>query len=284
MSQPAYRPERIVEESRRLARNARPWVVVAARAGHAAKGTVYVLVGALSAAAAVGRTARPADSDDAFALLLGTTAGPVLVLLIALGLLAYAAWQLIRAATDADHEGSDVKGIVSRLSDVVSGVVYGAFAFVAGTMAMTGPGPGGDAQARDLTATVMAQPLGRWIVGVTGIVMVIGGALRIRRGWRGDLGPQLRLGELSDAARRAAIRFGRIGFAAQGIVIAIIGAFLVVATVELDPAQARGMGGALAAVAQQPYGRWLLGAMALGLVYYGLFELVRARYRSFRVG
>jgi hypothetical protein len=38
------------------------------------------------------------------------------------------------------------------------------------------------------------------------------------------------------------------------------------------------LGGALAHLAQAGYGRWLLGATAVGLLAYGLFGLLQARY------
>ena len=46
-----------------------------------------------------------------------------------------------------------------------------------------------------------------------------------------------------------------------------------------NPREARGIGGALHALARQPAGRWLFGAVAVGLAAYGLFVLLLARYR-----
>ena len=71
---------------------------------------------------------------------------------------------------------------------------------------------------------------------------------------------------------------GRIGFSARGIAFAIIGGFLLVAAVHARSDEARGLGGALATLAQQPFGPWLLGIVASGLVVYGAFMVVQARY------
>ncbi|MFL6257903.1 MAG: DUF1206 domain-containing protein, partial [Pyrinomonadaceae bacterium] len=43
--------------------------------------------------------------------------------------------------------------------------------------------------------------------------------------------------------------------------------------------EARGLSGALRALEQRPYGPYVLGAVALGLVAYGLYMFVEARYR-----
>jgi hypothetical protein len=63
------------------------------------------------------------------------------------------------------------------------------------------------------------------------------------------------------------------------VTFGIIGGFLIHAGLAADPTEARGLDGALAVLAQQPYGPWLLGVVALGLVAYGLFCLSQALYR-----
>ena len=79
-------------------------------------------------------------------------------------------------------------------------------------------------------------------------------------------------------------RWGRLGIAARGIVFGVVGTFLIRAALEYDPQEARGLGGALQTLAQQPFGPWLLGAVALGLVAYGLFMLSVSRYRHIETG
>ena len=57
----------------------------------------------------------------------------------------------------------------------------------------------------------------------------------------------------------------------------------ILAAVQAEPDTARGLGGALATLAEQPAGPWLLGLVAAGLIAYGLFMLVQARYRDVSV-
>ena len=77
-----------------------------------------------------------------------------------------------------------------------------------------------------------------------------------------------------------ATRAGRLGYAARGVVSGVIGAFLVQAAVQTDPDKALGLGGALRTLARQPFGPYLLGAVAAGLMAYGAFMFVMARYRK----
>jgi hypothetical protein len=66
---------------------------------------------------------------------------------------------------------------------------------------------------------------------------------------------------------------------ARGVVFGIIGVFLIQAALNSNASQARGLSGALRALEQQSYGQWVLGVVALGLVAYGLYMFVLARYR-----
>jgi hypothetical protein len=127
----------------------------------------------------------------------------------------------------------------------------------------------------------MAAPLGPWIVGVTGTVIVVVGLMFLWKGWRADVDSDLGSTPLHPGVRRWIVHFGRFGMVARGTVLTLIGAFLVVAVVDANPQEARGVAGALAALAQQPYGRWLLGAVATGFISYGLYEVLRARYSRF---
>ena len=67
--------------------------------------------------------------------------------------------------------------------------------------------------------------------------------------------------------------------AARGVVVGIMGGLLARAALNANPGQARGLGGALDSLHQQAWGTWLLALTATGLIVYGLFEYVRARYR-----
>jgi hypothetical protein len=51
---------------------------------------------------------------------------------------------------------------------------------------------------------------------------------------------------------------------------------------QYDAAEAQGLQGALVTLREAAYGRYLLGLVALGLIAYGITQLVKARYRVIR--
>jgi H+/Cl- antiporter ClcA len=75
------------------------------------------------------------------------------------------------------------------------------------------------------------------------------------------------------------ISLGRMGFAARGVVFVLIGGFLILAAIRSSSSEVHGLGGALQALQQQPYGWVLLALTAIGLFAFGIFGLVQARYR-----
>ncbi|MGM0784635.1 MAG: DUF1206 domain-containing protein, partial [Pseudomonadota bacterium] len=86
--------------------------------------------------------------------------------------------------------------------------------------------------------------------------------------------------EMNTAQRRLFEAITRWGLTARGLVFAIVGLFLCSAAWQADPSQAQGLGGALSVLARQPFGPWLLGLVALGLVGYGIYCLINAAFRD----
>jgi hypothetical protein len=265
---------------------ASPFVEKFARFGYAAKGVVYVLLGALAAMAALGHADGEVTGSKGVMQTLGQHPfGMILLGIVALGLAGYALWQFIRAIEDPENEGSDGKAIAKRAGFFGSGIIHVgltvyAIGIVIGARAANSGDGTGDANAQSWSAWAMSFPLGRWLVGGVGVGFLIYGLLQIVRAFKADLDKRLRLFEMPAEAVRAVVTVSRIGVAARGVVFGIIGTFLAQAAYHENPHEARGIGGALMAVQRQPYGPWLLVIVAFGLIAYGVYQLVRARYRQ----
>ena len=141
----------------------------------------------------------------------------------------------------------------------------------------------GNKGTQDWTARLLAMPLGQWLVGIVGLVVIGVGLAQIVKGYKADFNRELELDDIPSAHRNWVVISGRWGYIACGIVYAIVGGFLVNAALHSDPKQAKGVGSALDLLAHQPYGPWLLGIVAAGLVSYGVFMLVEARYKRIAV-
>lgn len=268
------------QAAREAAATARPAIEVLARAGYAAKGVVYTLVGGLALLAAVGSSGSTTGSRGALRSLLDRPYGLAMLAVVAAGLAGYALWCFVRAILDPERKGRDARGIAKRAVHFGKGVVHAALV-VAVIQMMRGAGGGGDDDrgARDWTAWLMSFPLGIWLVGAAGVAILLFGLRQLYRAWAIDMDEPLDLGKMGVAAHAWTARFSRLGMAARGVVFGLIGTFLVVAARHENPAAARGVGGALDAVRAQPYGAALLALVAVGLVAYGCFQFVLARYR-----
>ena len=260
------------------ARKASPWIERLARVGYVAYGVVYALVGVLAVQAAFGGGGKTPSQEGALRQVLLAPLGRVLLGIVAVGLLAYAAWRLFQGILDPENEGTGAKGVLKRIDHVLNGLFHAALAFTAGQLAL-GSGSGGGGSPDDWTARLMAQPFGRWLAVVAGAVIVGAGLYQLYKAYEADFRDELRTGEMSAREKKWATRSGRLGYAARGVVFGVIGVFLVQAALQTNPDEARGLGGALETLARQPLGPYILGAVAIGLVAYGVFMFVMARYR-----
>lgn len=250
-----------------------------ARFGYASKGVVYLLVGILAVQAALG-SSQATDSKGALRSIIDAPFGRVLLAVMALGLFSYAAWRAYSAVANPESDS-----VPRRLYAALTALIYGGLGLEATRLALrNGGGGGGEEGASHWTARALAQPFGAWLVGLAGAGLLLFGGSQLVHAWKAKLDDQLDLSQLEPARRAWVVRVARFGIAARGVVLLLIGAFVVQAAVEFDPSEAQGVGGALRSLEQQPYGSWLLGIVALGLAAYGVYELVRARYRRIRVG
>ena len=274
-----FSPNTVKGQSERLSREARRWIVPLARFGFAAQGVVHIIIGSLAALAAFHRGGRTTGSQGALVEILSQPYGQAMLGAIAAGFVGYTFWRLTQAIQDTDHKGSDAKGIVVRLGCALIGMIYGSLAITAGRL-IIGIGANDDEESsQEWTATLLAQPFGQWIVGAIGVGIIAFALHQCYLAYTAKFLEQLDRSAMSRRFDTWVRRVGRLGLSARGIVFMIIGVYLIVAALTANPNQARGLSGALRALEQQPFGPWTLGVVALGLMAYGLYMLLLARYR-----
>jgi hypothetical protein len=254
-----------------------PWVERLGRAGLAAKGFLYGIVGILAIKVALGGRAESPDRQGALRATAEQPFGKVLLTLLALGLAGYALWQLSIAVFDRDNEGERAKGLAKRAAALGRAGWYGVLCGLTVSMLLgNGSGNGNEQQK---TAGVFDLPGGRYIVYAAGLAFLGAAGFNGYRAITCKFKKSLKRGEMSEPEEAAATVIGMVGFLARAVVFCLIGLFLVKAAWEYDPKQAKGLDGALLELSQQPYGGLLLGAVAAGLLAYALYCLVQARYR-----
>jgi hypothetical protein len=249
--------------------------------GYAAKALLYITVGYLASQAAVGPGGKVTDTQGALREVHHVSYGRLLLFVIALGLLGYALWRVVEGVVDPERRGTSWKGLAVRAGFLLRGLFHAVLALTAFRLALhERAGEAGD-QAREWTARAFDLPAGELLVSLAAAYVAGYGLYQFYRAWSPKMERHLHLGELPQEIRRWVLGVSRFGIAARGIIFCLIGFFLVRAVLRHDAAQAGGLRDSLQALAE--LGRWPFIAVAFGLVAYGVYELVNARYRRISV-
>jgi uncharacterized membrane protein YidH (DUF202 family) len=269
---------RLQTEAEAHVQRSKPWLERLARLGFLAKGLVYITVGGLALQAALGSGGQTTDTQGAVGVLAQQPFGQALLVLLSLGLISYGLWRFVQAATNpANRKGA--KGVAARTGLMISGIIHLALAVTA-LQLLIGTGSSAGNTEQDVTARLLMVPFGRWLVGILGLIVVGVGMYQLAKAYRSDFKKALKVAEMSSQTQTWAVRAGRMGYTARGIVFGLTGVFFIRAALQAEASEARGLGGALSALQRLPYGPYVLGGVALGLILFGLYMAVEARYRD----
>ena len=244
------------------------------RFGYAARGVVYIVVGAFALIAAKEHAPAP-DSDTALGELLSQPFGEILLGIVALGLAGYAGWRVLSALLDLENKGNDLKGWTARAAQLISAALHLSLgASVASLIWRADDSQDGD-KTETWTAAIMAEPFGRWLIALAGVVAIAMGVQHFIKAHREKYLDQLRYTPLA-ARLGAVIKFGII---AHGIVVLIIGGFLIWAAWTSDATRAGGLGDALNILRTLGIGQIGLTIVAAGLLGFSVYCFIEAIYR-----
>jgi len=259
------------------------WYAGVARTGLVAKGVSFGIVGALAVKLALGDGGKATSRQGALQSLAQHSFGKVLLILLAIGFAAYALWRLVQAFAERESGGGkeQLKKWGKRAGYVGRGLVYAGLTFSTIKILIgAGSNESQNQKAHKTAATVLGWPGGTWIVGVAGAVIVGLGLWNLYRGLSRKFEDKWRVGGMSGVARKWGGRVGVLGHLARAVVFALMGIFVVRAALDYNPKDAIGLDGALQKLVHASYGPYLLGLTAAGLICYGLYCFVDARYRD----
>jgi Domain of Unknown Function (DUF1206) len=252
--------------------NSRPLELMA-RAGFAVSGVLHFLVGSIAIRLAMGGQGK-ADVSGAVAELASQPAGPILLWSSFAACVALAIWQTSDAIFDFNHLPPRKK-LGRKLKAAGQAVVFAAFAVTLASFA-SGAGKDNSKSASDLTAALMKAPGGIVLLIVVGAAVAVTGIVYAVRGFRKSFEKNLRM-PAPRTQRTAVTALGVTGYAAKGVALLLVGLLIIIATVSAHPEESTGLDGGLKALRDQPFGIYLLAAVAIGLICYGVLQVVRAK-------
>ena len=261
-----------------LKQEAKRWFKPLARAGYAARGLIYAVIGFFAALAAVG-AGQPMDTQGALEKLLSSSAGGVLAYILIAGLAFYSAWRLVQAGFDTDDHGTGAKGLAIRAGLLVSGMTYLTLAFYTWSLIRGAAEDGeGGGFAKGLTGAVGS----RWAAALLAVAFAAVGLAHALKALRERYADHL---EAEQAKMQVIHPIAKTGLIARGVVFLVV-AFLFALRVfraSSGSGDTPGSREALGYIQSLPAGAWLLAATGLGLLAFALYSFTEAIYRRINV-
>lgn len=266
----------ILEEAKEHAES--PLVRSLNRFGFLMRGLLYIVIGLLALKLAFGMGGATTDPVSAIIVLGGQPFGDVLLALIAVGLSGYALWGFIRAILDPLDRGNDLNGLIDRAGFLLSGVSYAAM--VVPTVQMLLSKSNGPFLENTSTwwSKVATEPWGKWVVIGFGLFWVGVGIGQLVEAFTARFLRDLKLSRMSEEEIKTATWVGKSGYAARGVVFALIGITVLEAFFTDGSKHPRGIDDALTVIWQAQYGSILLGVVATGLIMFGIYSGLCAQW------
>jgi hypothetical protein len=265
----AYNP---AASAARKTRNSRPLRFLA-RIGYAVSGLLHILIGVIAIEVATGTGSGEADQSGALSQLASTPGGVFILWTVVVGLIALGLWLIVSAFLPP--AGEKKKRAAHFITDITKGIVYLLLAVTAFAFAR-----GGTTNSAASTATasrdILTSPGGVAIIAVIGGAIVVVGIYLFVKGISKRFVKDLTVP--SGGAGRATVGLGILGYVAKGIVLGTVGALFLTAALTGDAAKADGLDGALKTLATLPFGPAILILVGVGLIAYGVYSFVRARF------
>lgn len=248
-----------------------------ARLGLVVYGVVHLLVAYTALRLALGDRSGSASQQGALSTLAQSGLGTTGLVVVALGFGALVVWMAVEAVRGhRDEDG--MKRWAKRASSAGRAVVYATLGVTATRKALGEQSGGGGTDT--MTAQVMSATGGRYLVGAVGLGVVAVGAYVAYHGIAERFVKRLDSGASQRDRRSLIIVLGKAGHVAKGLALGVIGALFVAAAVQFEPQKSGGLDQALNTLLRQPFGPYLVGAVAVGLIAFGLYCFAWARHHK----
>ncbi len=246
------------------------------RLGYGVRGLIYITMGLLAIQVVLGKGGGLTTPQGAISTIGKQPAGLLLLWIVLIGLISYSLWGVVRAVFDPLNKGKDAKGLMARFGFLMSAFGYAVmilptYGYIMGASHATSA-----SQTEKIITAVIAMPGGRWAIGLIGLAVMVAGVYQVYLGISSKFERQFQIYALTPKEVQLTTNIARFGTAARGVVLAIVGSLVMLAAYRVNPSQPVGMDTALATLMHQPYGIWLVGIVALGLIAFGFYSVLGA--------
>ena len=244
-----------------------------ARIGYVASGVLHALIGLLAIAVARGAAGTEADQSGALAQVAQTPGGVFVLWLLVIGLAALGLWLVVSAFLS--RMGDPKKRVAHFVNNFVKGIAYIALSLTALVFALGGSTSSASSTG-DLSAHLMSSPGGVFAIAAIGLAIVGVGVYFLVKGIGRSFKKDITVPR--GTAGKVVVALGVFGYVAKGIALGVVGILFVVAAASANPAKANGLDAGLKTLAALPYGFAILIVVGVGLIAYGAYCIVRARF------
>ncbi len=260
----------------------KPYVEKLAKSGCYSIAAVYILIGLMAMLSFFGMAEDAADEERIVGIILDLPMGDVLVALMIAGLVGYIIWRVFEAYTDPYDFGSDKKGLAKRTGIGLSAIGYVIIAFAAAQILIQGGGGNGEEDQQLLVSQVLEFPGGAWLIGIVGVVTGFAGLVQFKYVAGGDYYKRVNLHIMPQWLKTTTHILAWAGYVARGILLVVIGYFLISAGIQSDPEEVGDTDSAFGFIGDfGTLGSIAFIAVALGTICYGLFMIINGYYYSF---
>ncbi len=252
------------------------WLKTLGKVGVAAIGIVWLLLAWISLQVAFGGSSgKSTDNSGALQELAQQPFGKVLLAVMAFGLFAYAVWMVFEAAIGYQREGDDKKRLGKRIGAGAKAVIGLGLGVQAAKLVLGSGNKSSSQKQSDWTSKLLGLPAGKVLVVIVGLAVIGFAGFLIYQGIEKKF-----LEKLSGGTSQTVVKVGQFGYIARGVAFGVVGILVIVAGVKHQASKSDGLDGALKTLAGQPFGKWILTVVAIGLAAYGVFTLVTAPRRE----
>lgn len=246
------------------------------KTGIITKGIIYTLVGILTFLSAINMGGKVSGKNEVINFLENQTFGNVILIIIAIGLLMYALWRMYSSFLDGKKEGSDTKGLTKRIGYFISGLIYGWLSISIFTNSLSSS----SSNSRESAArSLMESDGGIILLYLVGVILFFVGVYQFYKGFSHKFLEEIKKSgtvESQDILKKT----GKYGHMARGIAFAIFAFFVFVAASQKNPQAIKGLEGMFNFLLSFTWGNVLMGIMAIGFIFYGVYQYFLARYST----